>query len=229
MIQTFAKIVCVFLAFGSITLQAANPVIALEGKDTLDFGAFPANIRQSGTFKILNQGNAPLKIINLRKTCGCAAVKIDKQEIKPGDSATLTAEVLADSITGPFGKNLYVESNDPKQRFLQLNFTGKAIPLLTVYPKNFLYMGTLTAGKEYEYKFRIDTEHDGVKLEMSPIKTNFKSDVKLVQDSTRQFTLTVKAFPEQKNESLSIELELQVLEPSGWKPIPVKLQGRTGN
>ena len=228
MIRAFTKFLCAFSAFGSVALQAANPVITLEGKDTLDFGSFPANIKQSGTFKILNKGDAPLKIINLRKTCGCAAVKIDKQEIKPGDSAMLTAEVLADSITGPFSKNLYIESNDPKQRFLQLNFTGKAIPLLTVYPKNFLYMGTLTAGKEYEYKFRIDMERDGVKLETSHVKTNFKSDVKLVQDSPRQFTLTVKAFPQQKNESLTIELELQVLEPSGWKPIPVKLQGRTG-
>ncbi len=210
-------------------MQAAGPVIALEGKDTLDFGTFPANVQQTGTFKILNKGDAVLRIINLRKTCGCAAIKIDKQEIKPGDSAVLTAEVLADSISGPFSKNLYVESSDPGQRFLQLNFTGRSVPLLTVYPKNFLYMGTLTAGKEYEYKFRIDTERDGVKLEMSPVKASFKTDVKLVQDSPRQFTLTVKAFPQKINEPLSVELELKVLEPSGWKSIPVKLQGRTGN
>jgi len=229
MIQTFAKLFCVFSAFGCIALLADNPVIALEGKDTLDFGTFPANTHQSGTFKILNKGDAVLKIINLRKTCGCAAVKIDKQEIKPGDSATLTAEVLADSISGPFSKNLYVESNDPNQRFLQLNFTGRAVPLLTVYPKNFLYMGTLTAGKEYVYKFRIDTERDAVKLETDSIKSSFKSDIKLVQDSPRQFTLTVKAQPQKINELLSIELELKVLEPPGWKGIPVKLQGRTGN
>lgn len=210
-------------------MQAAGPAIGIDGRDTLDFGTFPANAQQTGTFKILNKGDAVLKIINLRKTCGCAAIKIDKQEIKPGDSAVLTAEVLADSISGPFSKNLYVESNDPGQRFLQLNFTGRAVPLLTVYPKNFLYMGTLTAGKEYEYKFRIDTERDGVKLEMSSVKASFKADVKLVQDSPRRFTLTVKVFPQQTNEPLSIELELKVLEPPGWKPVPVKLQGRTSN
>jgi hypothetical protein len=229
MMRAFAKLLCVFPAFGGVALQAGNPVAAFEGKDTLDFGSFPANIRQCGIFKILNKGDAPLKIINIRKTCGCAAVKIDKQEIKPGDSAALTAETLPDSISGPFSKNLYVESNDPKQRFLQLNFTGRAIPLLTVYPKNFLYMGTLAAGKEYEYKFRIDAERDGVKLETGPVKANFKTDIKLARDSQRQFTLTVKAFPQQKNELLSIELELKVLEPSGWKPLPIKLQGRTGN
>ena len=228
MIRSFTKLLCVFSALSSTALQAASPVIALEGKDTLDFGTFPANVQQSGTFKILNKGDAPLKIINLRKTCGCAAVKTDKQEIKPGDSATVTAEVLADSISGPFSKNLYVESNDPKQRFLQLNFTGRAVPLLSISPKNFLYMGTLTAGKEYEYKFRIDTERNGVKLEISPVKASFKTDIRLVQDSPRQFTLTVKAFPQQARELLSIELELKVLEPSGWKPVPVKLQGRTG-
>ena len=227
--RTFAKALFIFSVLNGGILQAGNPAIALEGKGTLDFGTFPANARQSGTFKILNKGDAPLKIINIRKTCGCSAVKVDKQEIKPDDSAILTAEVLPDSISGPFSKNLYVESNDPKQRFLQLNFTGRAIPLLTVYPKNFLYMGTLTAGKEYEYKFRINTEQDGVKLEPGTPKANFKADIKLAQDSPRQFTLTVKATPQQKNEMLSIELELKVLEPSGWKPLPVKLQGRTDN
>lgn len=227
MIRIFTKFLYAFSAFCCIALQAENPVIALEGKDTLDFGDFPANTPQSGTFKILNKGDAVLKIINLRKTCGCAAVRIDKQEIKPGDSATLTAEVLADSITGPFSKNLYVESNDPKQRFLQLNFTGKAVPLLTVYPKNFLYMGTLTAGKEYEYKFRIETERDGVKLETGSPVTNLTAGVALIQISPRQFSLTVKVTPKQKVAICSLELELKVLEPADWKGVPIKLQGRT--
>lgn len=204
-------------------------MIALEGRDTLDFGSFPANVAQHGTFKILNKGDAPLKIINLRKTCGCAAVKIEKQEIEPGGSSMLTAEVLPDSISGPFSKNLYVESSDPKQRFLQLNFTGRAIPLLTVYPKNFLYMGTLTAGKEYEYKFRIETERDGVKLETGSPVTNLKVSVALIQDSPRQFTLTVKVTPQHKTAIFSLELELKVLEPSGWKNVPIKLQGRTAD
>ena len=91
MIRTFTKALCIFSVLSSIALQAAGPVIALEGKDTLDFGTFPANVQQTGTFKILNKGDAVLRIINLRKTCGCAAIKIDKQEIKPGDSAVLTA------------------------------------------------------------------------------------------------------------------------------------------
>jgi hypothetical protein len=227
--RPFAKFLSVFLILNGAILHAVNPAIAIEGKDTLDFGSFPANVRQSGTFKILNKGDAPLKIISLRKTCGCSSVKVDKQEIKPGDSAILTAEVVPDSISGLFSKNIYVESNDPKQRFLQLNFTGKAIALLTVYPKNFHYMGTLTAGKEYEYKFRINTEQDGVKLAVDNLSANFMVDVKLKQDSSRQFMLTIKAFPQLKNELLSAQMELKILEPSGWKALSIKLQGRSAN
>lgn len=229
MMRTFAKALFIFSVLNGCILQAGNPVIALEGNNTLDFGSFPANAKQSGTFKILNKGDGPLKIINIRKTCGCSSVKMDKEEIKPGDSSTLTVEVLPDSISGPFSKNIYVESNDPKQRFLQLNFTGKSIPLLTVYPKNFLYMGTLTAGKEYEYKFRIETRQDGVKLETSSPKTNQAVGVALIQDSPQQFTLTVKVTPQQKSAMLSIEFEVKVIEPSGWKPIQIKLQGRVAN
>jgi len=227
--RTLARLSFIFTAFYCCILQAGTPKIAVDGKSSIDFGDFPANIRQRGTFKIVNKGDALLKIINIRKTCGCSYVIMDVSEIKPRASSIITTEILPDSISGPFSKNFYVESNDPKQRFLQLNFTGRAIPLLTVYPPNFLYMGTLTAGKEYEYKFRIDTERDGVKLETGPSKTKFKTDIKLSQNSTRQFTLIVKVFPQQQNKSLNIEFELKVLDPSGWKPLQIKLQGRTGN
>ena len=125
MIQTFAKIVCVFLAFGSITLQAANPVIALEGKDTLDFGAFPANIRQSGTFKILNQGNAPLKIINLRKTCGCAAVKIDKQDLDC--CITIRTALIKDGKAHVQAGGGWVDDSTPENEYQETVNKSKAM------------------------------------------------------------------------------------------------------
>jgi hypothetical protein len=230
MTRTFAKTgYVIFLLFSLAALQAANPVIAVDGKDTLDFGTFPANVKQSGIFKIQNKGDAVLKIGGIRKTCGCSIVKIEKEEIPPGGSSALTAEILTESISGLFSKNIYVESNDPKQRFLQLNFTGKAVPLLTVYPKPYLYIGALATGKTYEYKFRIESSRDGVKMAEVIVKSEDKTEAKLLQETPHQFTLSVKTSPHRKNTPLSIEIEIQVLEPSGWKPLLFKLQGRTAD
>jgi uncharacterized protein DUF1573 len=206
---------------------AASPMIKLDGKKITDFGTFPANKKQSTTFVIKNTGDQDLKITKIRKTCGCSATKLSKEIIQPGQSATLIADIKENSIAGPFSKNIYVESNAKNFRFLRLTLSGKAVPLLQVFPKKFLYMGVLTSEKSSSYSFKFKATQADVKLRLMPSKANFPIQTSLKKLNDKEFSLTVTATPDKPNQFLNAKIFVNVSFPKGWSPIKIKLMGKT--
>jgi len=219
-------LVLLFAGFICVELCAGTPVIAVKDKALIDFGDYPANEKKTAKFELVNNGDAPLEIKQIRKTCGCSETKLDKKTIQPGATAILEAEIKANSIGGPYSKAIYVESNDPKQRFLRLTLSGKAIPLIKVYPKDNLYLGALSVGKSYDYAFKLETVRDGVKVQAEIVKANFPAEIEL-KETKQGFDLKVKAAPDKKENLLNAEIEIKIISPSGWPPVKLKLQGRT--
>lgn len=215
-----------FLTF-VVTNCMASPIITLDGKKTADFGIFPANKKQSTTFIIKNTGDKDLKITKIRKTCGCSATKLSKKIIPPGQSATLIADIKENSIAGPFSKNIYVESNAKNFRFLRLTLSGKAVPLLQVFPKKFLYMGVLTPGKSSSYSFKLKATQADVKLKLMPSKANFPIQTSLKKLNAKEFLLKIIAVPKKFNQFLNAKIVVNVNSPEGWHPIEIKLMGKT--
>ena len=206
---------------------AASPVIVLDGKKIADFGTFPANKKQSATFIIKNTGDKDLKIIKIRKTCGCSATKLSKKVILPGQSATLIADIKENSIAGPFSKNIYVESNAKNSRFLRLTLSGKAVPLLQVFPKKYLYMGTLTPGKPSSYSFKLKASQADVKLKLMPSKNNFPVQTSLKKLNDKEFLLKVIATSDKPDQILNARVIVNIISPEGWPPIEIKLMGKS--
>lgn len=206
---------------------AASPIIALDGKKIANFGTFPANKKQSATFVIKNTGDEDLKIRKIRKTCGCSATQLSKKIIPPGQSAILIADIKENSIAGPFSKNIYVESNAKNFRFLRLTLSGKAVPLLKVFPKKFLYLGVLTPGKSSSYSFKLKATQADVKLKLMPSKANFPIQTSLKKLNDKEFLLKVTASPEKINQFLNAKITVNVSLPKGWPPIEIKLMGKT--
>ena len=215
-----------FILLASIHCSA-SPMIELDGKKIADFGTFPANKKQSATFIIKNTGDEDLKITKIRKTCGCSATKLSKKIIPAGQSATLIADIKENSIAGPFSKNIYVESNAKNFRFLRLTLSGKAVPLIKVFPKKYLYMGTLTPSKSSSYSFKLKAAQADVKLKLMPSKANFSIQTLLKKLNAKEFSLTVSATPKEFNKSLNAGVIVNILAPKGWPPIKIKLMGKT--
>jgi hypothetical protein len=178
-----------------------------------------------GTFKLSNQGDIELKIKRIRKTCGCSATKLGKKTLKPGESTTLDAEIKANSISGPFSKAIYVESNDPKQRFLRLTLSGKAMPLLKIFPKKYIYMGTLKAGKSYKYSFKLEPTEKNVELKLQVKRANFPLKAELVRKD-QHFEVKIETFLQKASPFLDAELEVKVIAPKGWPDVKLKLRGK---
>jgi len=85
--------------------------------DTLEFAA-PATHQ----FMCINTGTQPLKIINVRPTCGCTVPQWDRNAIAPGDT-TYIAIKYDSHRSGGFAKEIIVYPNT-KQKQLSLIISG---------------------------------------------------------------------------------------------------------
>ena len=101
-------------------------------------------------YEIKNSYNTVVKLGKVRTSCTCADVKYLKSELQPGESTELIVTLKANSLSGPFTHTIYVETDNPKQRFMRFVIKGNAIPLLKVSPEPVRYIGTLQANGCYE-------------------------------------------------------------------------------
>jgi len=85
--------------------------------DTLEFAA-PATHQ----FMCINTGAQPLKIINVRATCGCTVPQWDRNAIAPGDT-TYIAVKYDSRRSGEFAKEIIVYPNT-KQKQLSVIISG---------------------------------------------------------------------------------------------------------
>nr|BCX02013.1 MAG: hypothetical protein KatS3mg041_2059 [Bacteroidota bacterium] len=66
-------------------------------------------------FRFRNAGRGPLRIRDLRASCGCTAVVLDKTEFAPGETGHLQVRLDTEGKLGFVQKTITVYSNDPEQ------------------------------------------------------------------------------------------------------------------
>ena len=89
-----------------------------------NFGNVVAGIAVEHTYVITNTGDAPLKITNVRTSCGCTTAALAKTTLNPGEAVNLTVTFDTAGYSGKVGKSIYVTSNDPTTPVLTLLLTG---------------------------------------------------------------------------------------------------------
>ena len=163
----------------------------------------------------------------IRTSCTCADVKYLKSELQPGESTELIVTLKANSLSGPFSHTIYVETDNPKQRFMRFVIKGNAIPLLKVSPEPVRYIGTLQAGKKYEYKYElIPTDpKEKISLELIHSKLPVGTDIKL-EKQIDKFLLTVTITPQKDQKSTNLNFAVKIKEPKDWSDIKFTLNGR---
>ncbi len=90
------KPVCLFLRIVLVSLMLAPawasaedvlPKISFE-QTVCDLGQVGLGTKNSCEFKFKNTGQGPLKITNVKSTCGCTVAQLEKKEYAPGESAS---------------------------------------------------------------------------------------------------------------------------------------------
>lgn len=139
----------------STTALFAQPKLEIIGGDTYDWGTVkPTDNPLKAHIVLKNSGNQILNITEVRPGCGCTTAPITKNEIKPGDTASL-------SVTLNFGnhnsvvKSIKISSNDsannPKYLFLKANVYYP----LSIEPSQYFALNECEVGKLTQAKLTL--------------------------------------------------------------------------
>ena len=178
-------------------------------------------------YEIKNASDTVVRLGKIRTSCTCADVKYLKSELQPGESTDLIVTLKANSLSGPFTHTIYVETDNPKQRFMRFVIKGNAIPLLKVSSEPVRYIGTLQAGKKYEYKYELvpTNPKENISLELNLPKLPDGTNIRLEKQEGK-FMLTVSVTPQKDQKSISLNFAVKIREPKDWADIKFTLNGR---
>jgi hypothetical protein len=117
--------------------RKAPPPTVINEKDTRfpdgrshDFGRVKPDAKLKHTFRIVNTSDAPLGLNSVRVSAACAAGKVNKKVLKPGEKANLEVTVDARRFTGAKTMWVFVDMDDHR------NDIGTVIFTLTAHSPN---------------------------------------------------------------------------------------------
>lgn len=203
----------------------AAPVLKISPSTGFNFGKYPANQEKKHTFILTNTGDELLKIDKIKITCGCSAADVDKKELKPGETAKLTAQINRESIAGPFSKGIFIHSNASNGRIQIVTLNGESVPLVTVLPQDKIYVGTLKKDRPFRQEFILNSSEPTVWAQPK-ITGDIQPSVALKKLSDRQTKVTISWTPEKEYSLFRCAVTLEIESPANWKPIEISLQGR---
>ena len=135
------------LFFFSFTVLA-QPKLVIIGGDVYDWkevkvteGPLKAKIQ------IKNEGDELLKIDEVKPGCGCTTAPLDKNELKPGEVATLNVTFNINSYSGNVAKSISIRSNDPKAPRKFLEIRANVIREIILKPSTYMAFRDLQVGR----------------------------------------------------------------------------------
>ncbi|TAN32523.1 DUF1573 domain-containing protein [Patescibacteria group bacterium] len=109
--------------------NAPRPRAKIENP-AFDFGEIVFGVMATHTFKLFNNGNAPLEIKRVATSCSCTTAEVSKKMIEPGQSAEISVRYDTKAMgSGPHGVGLqeriiYIKTNDPANPQVEANISA---------------------------------------------------------------------------------------------------------
>lgn len=142
-----------------------------------DFGTLKEEQGEAGyTFNFKNTGTAPLKLVDVKASCGCTTPSWTRDAVAPGKVGTITATYSTVSRPGEFTKTITVRTkadNVPDERVLVLTIKGNVTPKVKTvadfyphksgslrYNTNHVAVSRLNPGKVSVQEWKIYNEGD---------------------------------------------------------------------
>ncbi len=100
-------------------------------KTTVDVGKVKKGEKAVYDFEFVNEGDSPLKILNLIPAClACTTATVDREEVPPGGKGRVTVTVdtgVEVVLPGKMVKAVEVRTNDPANRVVVLIMSGEVV------------------------------------------------------------------------------------------------------
>ncbi len=105
--------------------EPAHPIIKVETK-IIEYDTIFQNSNTTKRIKVVNEGSIPLKIYNVRSSCGVSVPSWPRNPIEPGDSANIQMRYNSSNL-GPINRKLIIHSNSPENTKV-IKITGYVMP-----------------------------------------------------------------------------------------------------
>ena len=122
----------------AILVGATGPEIALDRSEH-DFGDVQVGDVVQTRFRVINKGDAPLVIDEVRTTCGCAVAGSHAKEVPPGQDTEIA--VSYDSVglsPGRKTQSVLIHSNDRKNSVTKFQMFATVIHPIVLEPTNLI-------------------------------------------------------------------------------------------
>lgn len=189
----------------------AAPKVALP-ETTFDFGMIQEGEKVTHVFTIVNAGDEPLQIMEVKADCGCTATSLSHTSLPPKQAGEVKVVFDSRNRVGNFQKNVRIFTNDPQQPTSLVTIRGNVhrgpVPSLMV-PSRKLDFGVISLNCPFE--FDLEVHNEGTEnLVISSIK-NLRGELLLNSEKTiapqgkETLRLTYRpAMPGIINESLTL-------------------------
>ncbi|MCK5600209.1 DUF1573 domain-containing protein [bacterium] len=117
-----------------VKVDVSGPVLDFSQLE-YDFGQIKPAEKVRHDFKFRNTGKETLNIINIRSSCGCTTVKLQKREYAPGEEGVITASFDPKNFQGDTVKTISIKSNDPLRETIVLKIKAHILVDIVVRPK----------------------------------------------------------------------------------------------
>lgn len=124
-----------------------------------DFGGLGSGQSESHRFTITNTGGSPLSLQKGATSCTCTISGLDRSEVPPGESATVTLEWTAKGGGGAFRQQATILTSDPRRPEVAFVVEGRVIPTFEAVPSRVVF-SKLAVASEESVPVRIFTHGD---------------------------------------------------------------------
>lgn len=122
------------------TAAYAQPKLEIVGGNSYDWGKVsPKDSPLKTKVKLKNIGTEKLIISNVKPSCGCTTAPLDKDQLNPGETATIDVTFNVGSHAGPNSKTIRISSNDPNNSTVIFRLSADVQKALTVTPGYFAF------------------------------------------------------------------------------------------
>jgi len=217
---------------GAATASVADErgVARVVGSGTVDFGKYKAMERKVARHRIRNEGQGVLRIVKVRKGCGCATAESSRSELKPGEETEIKVVILANSISGRYSKNTYVETSDPGNRYIRLVVSGDAVPLVEVKPKPRVNIGRIAEGKKWTQAFELIPTEEGVRLGAPKVESAcpVQATTAPLRGNTGGISLRLSVETGNGGDAIRCRVSVPVASHPGHPPVKLEVTGKAG-
>jgi len=121
-----------------------GPKLVFVNRDSVyDFGGIPLGAAIDYQFEIMNAGNVPLIIANMKCETGNVHCKWPPKSLKPGKKGMITVTYTAHGDEGSFKHDIFITSNATPTPYPFIHITGAITPAGGSYMPS----GTGSSGK----------------------------------------------------------------------------------